>query len=134
VSWSTSIESPRHPSICSSIGPASLLMNAMPASTLSGLPLNVVERAYTTHSSLDGAVPGPAPPVDSCLLPWARGRHSPHHRALRFPTPSRSEVVGDDRGIRVLARRDVRQRRLHERRTRPDDDRPAEPAPGVAKD
>ena len=53
VSRSTSIERPRQPSMLSSMGPASLWMNVMPASMLPGMPWNVVERAYTTHSSLD---------------------------------------------------------------------------------
>ena len=52
VSRSTSIERPRQPSILSSIGPASFLMKVMPASMLPGIPWNVVERAYTAHSSL----------------------------------------------------------------------------------
>ena len=59
VLLSTNIERPRQPSIVSSIGAASLVMNLTPASMLSGLPWNVVERAYTAHSLWDGAVPCP---------------------------------------------------------------------------
>ena len=69
VSWSTSIERPRQPSILSSMGPASFLTNAMPASRLPGLPWNVVERAYTARSSLGQGSAWSGTAGDPCLLP-----------------------------------------------------------------
>ena len=57
VLLSTSIERPRQPSIVSSIGAASFSMNLTPASMLSGLPWNVVERAYTAPLPRVGAAP-----------------------------------------------------------------------------
>ena len=127
VSRATTIERPRHPSILSSIGPASFLINAMPASMLPGIPLNVVERAYMAHSFGRGSARSGTAGCP-CLLPSTRGRQtrggvsrSRVERSPRHPSPGRDE------------REPSRARSTHGERTRVQDGRGSRYEGGVGR-